>query len=206
MDSTASRLRPAARRTLLLSVWGLLLLGVLAAGALRSAAEEDPGNPAKIERGRYLSVIGGCNDCHTPFKMGPKGPEPDMTRLLSGHPESLVMPPPPTLPPGPWMYVGAATNTAFAGPWGISYAFNLTPDENTGLGIWTEEMFVKAMRTGRHMGQSRPILPPMPWPAIAQMTDQDLEALYAYLRSIPPIRNRVPDAVIAVPPAAAPAH
>ena len=83
---------------------------------------------------------------------------------------------------------------------------NLTPDRNTGLGIWTEEMFVKAMRTGRHMGQSRPILPPMPWQSVGQMTDQDLRALFAYLRSIPAIKNRAPEPQIAEPPAAAPQH
>jgi hypothetical protein len=98
------------------------------------------------------------------------------------------------------MWVAAGTNTAFAGPWGVSYSINLTPDTNTGMGIWTEEMFVRAMRTGRHMGQSRPILPPMPWPAVAKMTDDDIKALYAYLRSIPPIENLVPDAVIAGAP------
>jgi len=66
----------------------------------------------------------------------------------------------------------AATNTAFAGPWGISYTMNLTPDRNTGLGIWTEDMFVKAIRTGRHMGTSREIMPPMPWPSFRNATDE----------------------------------
>ena len=198
--------RPARRRTLLLALWGLVLASILAAGALRSASETTPAASSAVERGRYLARTMLCNDCHTPFKLGPNGPEPDMSRLLSGHPEGLVMPPPPALPPGPWVWIGSGTNTAFAGPWGVSYAFNLTPDPNTGLGIWTQEMFVKAMRTGRHMGQSRPILPPMPWPNVAQMTDADLEALFAYLRSIPAIKNRVPDPVIAEPPAAAPAH
>ena len=74
-----------------------------------------------------------CNDCHTPLKMGAKGPEPDMTRMLSGHPSQLVMPQAPSHK-GPWMWTGAATNTAFAGPWGISYARNLTPDSTTGIG------------------------------------------------------------------------
>jgi hypothetical protein len=91
------------------------------------------------------------------------------------------------------MWVGTGTNTAFAGPWGISYAANLTSDENTGMGIWTEEMFFAAMRQGKHMGQSRPIMPPMPWPNMAQMTDDDLRAVFAYLKSTPPIVNHVPD-------------
>jgi len=116
--------------------------------------------------------------------------------MLSGHPASLVMPPAPKSN-GPWLWTGAATNTAFAGPWGVSYARNLTPDQVSGLGIWTEEMFVKTMRTGRHMGVSRPILPPMPWQNLNAMTDDDLKAVFAYLRSIKPIRNEVPDAVVA---------
>ena len=77
-------------------------------------------------------------------------------------------------------------------PWGISYAANLTPDLNTGLGIWTEEMFVKAMRTGKHMGIGRDILPPMPWQSLSQLTDDDLKAVYAYLRTVPTLANHVP--------------
>jgi hypothetical protein len=123
--------------------------------------------------------------------MGHSGPEPDLERLLSGHPERMTMPPVPALPE-PWGWVGAATNTAYAGPWGVTYAPNLTPDEVTGLGIWTEEMFVTAMRTGKHMATSRPIMPPMPWPAYSQLPDEDLKAIFTYLRSIPPIRNQAP--------------
>ena len=149
---------------------------------------------ARIERGRYLVTVGGCNDCHTPLKMGPKGPEPDMARFLSGHPEDAKLPPPPKLPDGPWCIVGVPL-TAWAGPWGISYSANITPDENTGIGIWTEEMFMKAMRTGKHFGTSRDILPPMPWQSIGQLNDDDLAAMFAYLKSIPPIRNHVPDPV-----------
>jgi hypothetical protein len=205
LGSSAPTAHRAVSRTTLLLVWGLLLAGVLAAGALRSAADEEGGGGARVARGKYLVAIGGCNDCHTPLKLGPNGPEPDMSRLLSGHPERLALPAPPSLPPeAPWNWSGAATATAFAGPWGISYAVNLTPDQNTGMGIWTEEMFVEAMRTGRHMGQSRPILPPMPWRALAAMTDEDLRAVYSYLRSIPPFENRVPEAVVAeAPPPAA---
>ena len=149
-------------------------------------------NAERVERGRYLVSIMGCNDCHTPLKMGPKGPEPDLARFLSGHPEQMG-PLPATAAQGPWLWSGAATNTAFSGPWGVSYAANITPDQNTGLGIWTEEMFVKAIRTGRHMGTSREILPPMPWPAFRNANDDDLKAIYAYLRTIKSLVNHVPD-------------
>jgi len=145
------------------------------------------------ERGAYLIKTSGCGDCHTPLKMGPKGPEPDLPRAYSGHPADLKMPPAPRLGEGPWIWAGAATNTAFAGPWGVSYAMNLTPDTETGLGLWTEQQFVATLRTGRHLGVSRPVLPPMPIGATSEMSDSDLRSLYAYLRTIKPVRNRVPD-------------
>jgi mono/diheme cytochrome c family protein len=157
------------------------------------------GKVAAVERGRYLVTAMGCNDCHTPWKMGPAGPEPDMTRALSGHPEEMVMPPAPDLGGGPWLWAGAATNTAFAGPWGMSFSANLTPDPS-GLGAWDEEIFIRAIRTGKHWGQSRPILPPMPWPMIRNLDDGDLGAVFAYLQSLPPVENHVPEPR---PPAAA---
>jgi hypothetical protein len=144
-----------------------------------------------VDRGRYLVTTGACNDCHTPFHMTPSGPEPDMTRMLSGHPQDMELPPPP-VPSGPWLWAGTGTNTAFAGPWGISYAANLTPDEATGIGTWTEEWFMASLRTGKHWGRGRDIHPPMPWPWYAQMTDEDLKAIFAYLKTIPPIENAVP--------------
>jgi mono/diheme cytochrome c family protein len=147
---------------------------------------------AKVARGKYLVSIMGCNDCHTPWKMGPNGPEPDLERYLSGHPESIGRLPA-TPPQAPYLMSAAATNTAWVGPWGVAYTANLTPDRNTGLGIWTEEMFISAIRTGRHMGVSRPINPPMPWPAYRNATEDDLKAVYAYLRTIKPVVNHVPE-------------
>ena len=68
---------------------------------------------ARIERGKYLVNFGGCHDCHTPLKMGPNGPEPDMSRALSGHPQDLVMPEPPKAN-GPWVWSAAGTNAGGA--------------------------------------------------------------------------------------------
>lgn len=175
---------------------------LFAQAAKPAAAAPKAGAPDAAARGKYLVSIMSCNDCHTPLKMGAKGPEPDMTRLLSGHPAEMKLPPPPALS-GPWGWAGTLTNTAFAGPWGISYSANITPDKNTGIGIWTEDMFMKAMRTGKHMGTSRTIQPPMPWNWIGMATDADLKAIFAYLKSVPPMANRVPDVV--EPPGAPPA-
>jgi hypothetical protein len=131
------------------------------------------------------------------------GPEPDKRRLLSGYPVDAKLPLVPSGIIGPDKWGAIATNdlTAWAGPWGVSFAANLTPDA-TGLGSWTPETFIQAMRTGKHAGVGRPILPPMPWMELAKMTDEDLRALFAYLQSLPPISNAVP---APVPPAAVPA-
>ena len=156
--------------------------------------------PDLVARGKYLVTTSACHDCHTPVTDGPNGPEPDMTRMLSGHPQGLEMPPAPVLPPGPWAVAVAGTSTAWSGPWGVSFTANLTPDPETGLGRWTLRNFVDTIRSGRHMGRGRPILPPMPIPMYKHFTDEDLAAVFAYLQSIPAINNRVPEPL---PPATA---
>jgi mono/diheme cytochrome c family protein len=166
-----------------------LLYTVGAASADRSA------NTSKqIKRGAYLVAFGGCHDCHTPKTMTPNGPAPDMARALSGHPADAKLPAMPTdaLGPDKWMAVTNEHLTAWAGPWGVSFAANLTPDKRTGLGNWTADQFVKAMRTGKHLGVGRPILPPMPWFNLNALDDEDLRAVFAYLQSIAPIENPVP--------------
>lgn len=192
----ADRVRPVWRGMVIASVLCGVAGGLTFLGTGRADTDQD--NAAKhakeemIKRGEYLVTIAGCNDCHTPWIMTEHGPEPDMSRMLSGHPKDVKVPPPPKMEGG-WMAAGSGTFTAWGGPWGISYAINLTPHETTGLAVWTEEMFIRAMRTGKHMGTSRPIMPPMPWQNLAKATDDDLKAMFAYLRSIPPIDNLVPD-------------
>lgn len=202
----------AARCALLLFGAAVLVTTLLAAGcaveesAAAAAVSAEAAQQAKVERGRYLVMVGGCNDCHTPWHIGPNGPEPDLSRTLSGHPQDLVITAAPAPGDGPWSWQSVPTNTAFAGPWGVSFTANLTPDEATGTGVWTEDIFIKTLRTGRHWGQSRPILPPMPWFNYGKMSDEDLSAVFAYLRTLPPIRNQVPtplpppEAVVAAAP------
>src|SRR5262245_30899535 len=95
-----------------------------------------------VERGKYLVTVGGCNDCHTPKNLGPNGPEPDMSRELSGHPstEKLAAIPAGLIAPDKYLTVVNNHLTAWVGPWGVSFAMNLTPDKETGLGSWTQEM------------------------------------------------------------------
>jgi mono/diheme cytochrome c family protein len=179
----------------------IILTAVLSTASLRAVdaggvqPEGKAGKAAQIARGKYLVDIMGCHDCHTPVKMGPKGPEPDMTRALSGHPEEMVMPPAPALPPGPWVAAIGATFTAFASPMGTVFTRNLTPDKETGLGDWTVEEFIATMKTGRERGKGRPVLPPMPVQNLKAMSDADIRALFAYLQSIPAIKNRTPQPI-----------
>lgn len=164
------------------------------AATLAGAGAPDATPTAAVKRGEYLVRFGSCHDCHTPLKLGANGPEPDFARALSGHPSDFVLPPAPE-PTGPWIWGGAGTNTAFWGPWGVSFTANLTPDAETGLGNWTEEQFMTALRTGRHEGKGRPILPPMPYQFVGSLTDEDLKAVFAYLKSLPPVQNRVPSPI-----------
>lgn len=171
---------------------GLLILISIFIGTVYEGSAKDPAalQSKQIRRGEYLVNTSGCHDCHTPWVMKEDGPGPDLSRALSSHPEGRVMPAPSKLN-GPWAWIGAGSNTAFAGPWGISYTKNLTPDP-TGLGTWTEKEFITAIRTGKDRDTGRPILPPMPWRVYRHFTDEDLKAIFAYLRTIPPIKNMPP--------------
>jgi cytochrome c553 len=203
----------AVRPTLASTTRAILTVTPLLIGACAQPAPEPakappaaPAPPAQspAERGKYLvSAIAVCDDCHTPKTFGPQGPTLDMTRRLSGHPSSeKALPKLPAGVLGPDKF-GAATNnhlTAWVGPWGTSYTMNLTPDKTTGLGSWTAEMFIKAIRTGKHQGEGRQILPPMPWEVYSQMNDDDLKAIWAFLQTLPPIQNAIPEPV---PPAGA---
>ena len=155
----------------------------------------DAASAGRIAHGEYLVRTGGCNDCHTPWKMGDNGPEPDMSRMLMGHPADVPVADPAGLP-APWIGATSDTMTAWSGPWGRSYTANLTPHTGTGIGAWTEQQFIETLRNGRHLGNGRALLPPMPWSAFGTLADDDLAAMFAYLRTIPAIANKVPEPVL----------
>ena len=146
-----------------------------------------------VARGKYLVNFGGCNDCHTPKIYTDIGPVPDTTKLLAGYYEGTMLPKADMnmLTQNGWAMT-ESNFTAWVGPWGISYAANLTPDNATGIGTMSEEMFIKTLREGKWMGVGRPLMPPMPWPGIGSATDEDLKCMYTYLMSIKPIHNAVP--------------
>lgn len=160
----------------------------------KTQEEKTMSKEPSAERGKYLVELGGCNDCHSPKVMTAMGPVPDTTRLLSGSPGPITSTDfdPKFVGQGQWV-VSRGDATAWIGPWGISYTANLTPDKETGLGNWTVDRFIKALRTGKHLGEGRPILPPMPWQGIGKTSDQDLKDIFAYLQSLNPINNKVTD-------------
>ena len=147
-----------------------------------------------IKHGEFLVMVGDCDACHSPKNFGPEGPMIDMSRRLSGHPEGSQLAPVDTSLIGPYVYFSNDL-TAAIGPWGITCSANLTPDNETGIGTWQPEMFINAMRTGKHLGvaEGRPILPPMPWQNMAQLPEEDLRCMFAYLKSLPAVKNKVPD-------------
>jgi len=152
-------------------------------------------NDSLIKRGAYLVDIMGCNDCHTPKKMSDQGVVPDMDKMLSGHPAQMPLFPFDTATTKNWVLFNMI-GTASVGPWGASFSANLTSDE-TGIGAWSEEQFKKAITEGKLKGMdgTRPLLPPMPWQNYKNIKDEDIKAIFAFLKSTPPVKNSVPQPV-----------
>lgn len=159
----------------------------------KTAAVTNGGYASQVEWGHHLISIGGCGDCHTPKKMGPMGPEDDSTLLLSGHPAQMPLPDVDKAAMQSKGYAVTQTLTGWIGPWGTSSSANLTPD-STGIGAWKEEQFIYALRNGVTKGLpgSRPMLPPMPWQSFKNYTDDELKAMFAYLKTVKPIKNVPP--------------
>ena len=175
----------------------LLLVGLMFIVMNSMASENESNDSKKIERGHYLVTLAGCGDCHSPKKMTEMGPIENPDLLYSGHPaDEPPMELPKNLGEGGWIASCNAHLTAWAGPWGITYASNLSSDKKTGLGNWNDEQFIKAMRTGKHRGFGRPILPPMPWQNLAKASDEDLSAMLAFFKSTKPISNEVPAPIL----------
>lgn len=175
--------------------------GTAGADATALAGDNFGGFESQIKWGEHLVTIGGCNDCHTPKKMSPHGPVLDTALWLSGHPANMPRIDVNQTEIAAKGLVVTSDLTEWVGPWGVSFTANLTPDQS-GIGNWTEEQFMIALRQGKSKGlpAARPLLPPMPWEMYQHMTDDEIKAVFAYLKSIKPISNVVP---APVPPAGA---
>lgn len=157
------------------------------------AENKQPTKDSLIKRGAYLVAVIGCNDCHSPKHIGPQGPEIDTLNMLSGFPSNRPIPTadPKEIQNGSIVFNGDLTATV--GPWGTSFAANITSDD-TGIGTWTEEQFKNVLRNGKYKGMngSRMLMPPMPWQNFRNLTDGDIQAIFYYLRSTRPFKNVVP--------------
>jgi hypothetical protein len=159
------------------------------------------GFDSQVKWGERLVFVGGCNDCHTPKKMGPNGPENEMSLMLSGHPTQM---PPPDFDPkeaAKKNLIITQTFTSWTGPWGTTYAANITSD-STGIGGWTEAQFLKCLKEKKWMGldNTRPLMPPMSMMPITEMSEDEMKAIFAYLKTTKPIKNVIPEAVLLPPP------
>lgn len=159
------------------------------------------GFESEVKWGESLVHIGGCNDCHTPKKMGPNGPENDMSLMLSGHPAGVPAAPFDAKEAAKKGLIVTQTFTAWTGPWGVTYAPNLTSD-STGIGTWKEEQFIKALKEKKWMGldNTRPLMPPMSMMPVTELGNDELKAIFAYLKSTPPVKNVIPEAALLPPP------
>jgi mono/diheme cytochrome c family protein len=172
------------------------IAGLYACSNVKSTEEKKSPIPTQAEmvkRGEYLVASIGCDDCHSPKKMGPNGPELIPELRLSGYPaDRPIQKDLGTSGKLGWMLF-AGDLTSSVGPWGMSFAANISSDE-TGIGNWTEHNFITAMRTGKIKGleNGRQMLPPMPWFNFRNLTDEDLKSIFAYLKSTKPVRNIVP--------------
>lgn len=156
-----------------------------------------PMKMAAAGMGEHLVTVAGCNDCHSPKTFSAQGPQVDPARRLSGHPADEKIPNIPQGVIGPQAWGAMTTNmfTGWAGAWGVSYAKNLTPDKQTGIGGWTLDTFKRVIKTGKDVSGQRDILPPMPWFNFATMSDAEFQAVWNYLQSLTPVNNPVPSPI-----------
>ncbi|ULQ54169.1 c-type cytochrome [Flavihumibacter fluvii] len=192
-------------KKIILSLAGLSVMLVIVLSACQNNEKQETAlatpklsNEELIKRGEYLVNTIGCDDCHSPKKMGPQGPEVDLEHRFAGHLADRALPASDTAASKKgWVLFGPELTVA-VGPWGTTFAANISSD-STGIGTWTEAQFFKAIREGKYKGldNSRPILPPMPTKNLANLTDEDLSAIFSFLKSTKPIKNVVPQAILA---------
>ena len=184
---------------------GLVLLSVLGAcgSKVELAPKKDSHNETQeevyrkynIERGKRLVQLGGCSQCHTPKIKTTLGYKPDKDKFLSGYTQGQE------LPDLPYAEIMAGETektfyttdaTVWVGRWGVSFAANLTPDPETGIGSWKEEDFVDIFRGNKHFAEGRQVISPMPVNVYSQLSFFELRSIFVYLQTLPPFVNDVP--------------
>ena len=175
----------------------ILIFGFVVLTYTNLSAQGEKDTVDEIEKGKIITEIFGCADCHSPKIKEGEFLVNDPDKLFSGHPQDNVLPqfPPDIIGPDKWRGLFTDSMTAWGGPWGISYSANLTPDKKTGIGELTEENFVSILNIGIHSNMNRKLMQPMPWKEISELRNEDLKAVYKYLRTVKPVKNKVPESV-----------
>jgi len=181
---------------LITSISGLLTIAAIACNSADANTQNNTAkvdSVARVKRGAYLVNAVGCDDCHSPKRMGAHGPELIPELRFSGFPHNGQLPPVDTSAVKKGWVLMSPDLTSAVGPWGISYAANITSD-GSGIGNWKEENFIRALREGKNKGlvNGRPLLPPMPWTVYKNMSDEDLKSIFAYLKTTKPVNNTAP--------------
>ncbi len=187
-----------ALKTLVVASMILFIFCTNSPGGINNQAGNDIKDSAElIKKGEHLVTIMGCNDCHSPKRMGPNGPEVIPEKMLSGYPSDRPLPQFDTALAKRGIAQMNEDLTAAAGPWGISFAPNLTGDAS-GAGNWPLENFKIALKHGKAKGieSGRTLLPPMPWFNYVHLTDDEIEAIHAYLKSITRVPNIAPEPLL----------
>lgn len=184
------------RKTIfILSATAAVIAGVIACNSkatdVKKTATLD--STALVKKGEYLVNSMGCDDCHSPKRMGEHGPELIPELRFSGTPHDVKLSPPNVGEIKKGWIMMAPDLTSAVGPWGQSFAANLTSDD-TGIGNWTEANFFTAIRKGKYKGleNSRDLLPPMPWFVYKNLNDDDLRSIFYFLKTTKPVKNLVP--------------
>lgn len=179
--------------TIITAIIALVFIACSDSSASEKKKSIDMTEAEKVQRGSYLVNAIGCDDCHSPKEITAAGFEIIPELRLSGYQSANHSPKADSnVVKEGWLLFGGDLTTA-VGPWGQSFAANLTSDA-TGIGNWKEEQFIKAIREGKYKGldNTRPLLPPMPWFVYKNLTDDDLKSIFAFLKSTNPVKNVVP--------------
>ncbi len=195
MQATSNTTNMRTKHALLFAAVVAVCSAFVACTSATSQKAETPAlnNKEMLARGSYLVNSIGCDDCHSPKRMGPNGPEIISELRFSGYPASRPVQQPDGADLKKGFVLMGPDLTSAVGPWGTSFAANISSDAS-GIGNWTEAQFLTAIRQGKTKGlvNSRPMLPPMPWTTYRNLSDEDLKAVFAYLKSTAPVQNVVP--------------
>jgi len=189
----------------ILSLFSFLLITMFLLAIVGCNQKPDPPtvtmySPERLEIGQAVVEGWNCSFCHTPQIEAPDGKlMPDPKRLMSGHPADEEVPTVPDMiiSSPEWMeFLDNLDSTVWATDDMLVFSANLTPDDNTGIGTWTEVEFVETIREGRHRGIERRIKYPMPWRELSELSDEELLSVYEYLMSLEPVNNKVPESIV----------